>query len=177
MLLSTFCKKCGFEVPIDCVACPNCFTAMPIQPQFTSPTSKLNVQEPRISVRRMAAYFSVCLYLTIAAILFMPESAGISTKAFGARPLGLNPQVFALVLFTLLSLPYPIRVFPGAARVMLQMVKDGEVRGRLGILIYIWNLTTTHPELAISRFWVFFGMIYFFTLAMIWTFYAAYNGF
>jgi hypothetical protein len=111
---------------------------------------------------------SIVNYIVILSVAFDPSVDAKVVKAFGEEPFGMAPQVFSLLLQTILYLPFPW-VFYHVALIVIQTRRDGlSSAGLLDIL----DVDRRHPPLRRSKLICLAGLCYFFTICAVWIIYA-----
>ena len=172
------CRHCGTQVTqFGAIFCPHCNKALlelpppaPPPPAEVLPQSwsEKKLEENRPKARLVALGMSIMNYIVILSVVFDPSVDAKVVKAFGEEPFGMAPQVFSVLLQTILYLPFPW-VFYHVALIVIQTRRDGlSSAGLLDIL----DVDRRHPPLRRSKLICLAGLCYFFTICAVWIIYA-----
>jgi len=135
----------------------------------------VNVRKDHPHARNVALLVSFLIYGVIVKTSFDSKFHTRAEQVFGSQPLGITPRAFALMVQTVLFVPFPW-VYYHCARLILQARRDGfSVTGLFGI-VYLFEADRLHPHLRRSKRICLAGLAYFVLICSAWIAYTALLG-
>ena len=160
------CNKAPIELPPPAPEPPA--EEQPIRPSL----SDQKLEENRPYALRVTLLSSTIFYAMLVSVNFDPKAEAKFERAFGAEPLGVTAQHFAILVETILFIPF-IFVFYHFGMIIIQARREGMSPHAL---LSVFEAERYHPGLRRSKLICLAGVLYFVAICAAWIIYTGVRG-
>ena len=178
------CRHCGTEVlQQGALFCPSCNKSLielpPPAPEPPAPElpprpswNEQRLEENRPYALRVSLLSSTTFYAMLVSVNFDPKAEAKFEQAFGAEPLGMTAQHFAILVETILFIPF-IWVSYYFGMIIIQARREGMSPHSV---LSVFEAERYHPGLRRSKLICLAGVIYFLAICASWIIYTGVRG-